>query len=55
MESFGIGYSRARRDHVLNGRKFVKIRAENGLSGHSDMFQMGYARAYCPVRRNIDF
>lgn len=58
MESFGTGYSRARKDHGLHGRKFVKMRAENGLSGHSDMFQMGYrayARKHCPVRRNIDF
>lgn len=57
-EGFAAGRRAARKDRFLNGRKQVKIKSETGLQGHTLAFKQGYrdyARAYCPVRRNIDF
>lgn len=55
---FDEGMRRARRDRFFHGRKFVKIKAESGLEGHTWVFRLGYrdyARRHCPVRRMIDF
>lgn len=58
IEEFREGCRRARRDHFSKGRKYVKVKADTGLQAHTWPYVMGYrayARAYCPVRRNIDF
>lgn len=56
--TFANGRTRAMRDHFVHGRKFVKLKSESGLAGHTWAFRYGYkdyARRHCPVRRNIDF
>ena len=37
-EMFDEGMRRARRDRFFHGRKFVKIKAESGLEGHTWVF-----------------
>jgi hypothetical protein len=57
-DEFAAGRRAARRDRFRHGRKQVKIKSETSLHGHTLAFKQGYrdyARAYCPVRRNIDF
>lgn len=58
MTTYAEGSRRARKDHFVKGRKYVKLKAETGLKGHTWAYKTGYkeyARTHCPVRRNIDF